>query len=211
MKRPSPEEFYQYNSVLKSFIDAELKTVPEHLTRKGIPKGMPIGFNKRKMHAVLLRALTMTHLKSIASFIQTSETVVAQWVSQEDFQAKVQEVHALFREYVKNSYAASKDKKKKPDVNLLTEGIAMYRHDLAMLVHSLRNNYNEWVNKNYPSFLKKINKQSQDETTREIKKDMKSTLHSINKAIVKKDTALIEKHIEELSSLNERFKRAFSF
>ena len=79
MRPAKAEDFFQYNHVLKEFIDDELKTVQEP-QRKGIPKGERIDF-LRKVTAAILRGLTRLSFKDISYPIKTTSSIVGLWVT----------------------------------------------------------------------------------------------------------------------------------
>lgn len=76
----------RHERILDDFISERLSQHKEP-TRKGVPKGEPIGPPRHKVHASILCALTALTLKDISSELEVSYDLLMKWNTQEDFQS----------------------------------------------------------------------------------------------------------------------------
>jgi hypothetical protein len=98
--------------ILAEFIRHKLANYHEP-TRRGTPKGSPIGFGRPKYEATL-HLLSDSDVKTIASAVGISEGLLRKWKTEKEFQAQIKrnaeefvdDVVALLREYVRRDHAA---------------------------------------------------------------------------------------------------------
>lgn len=81
--------------MINDFIKSELERYEEP-ERRGVPKGDPIGFGKKKIHAAILTGITNRDLKSDAEEVGISYTQIRVWRSQSDYKMKEREFQEKF-------------------------------------------------------------------------------------------------------------------
>ena len=88
----------RHDGFLDNFINERLSQHKEP-TRKGVPKGEPIGPPRHKVHASLLCGLTALTLKDISWELGISYDLLMKWNTQEDFQSLMEGHVDYFTDY----------------------------------------------------------------------------------------------------------------
>jgi hypothetical protein len=102
-------ERYEFSEIVRGllyrFIKIKMAGYAEP-TRKGTPKGEPIGMSRKKFHAALL-CLTNIPLVEIAGLVGTSHNMIRVWRTELAFKKKVEDLSEEFENSI--TFKVTKD------------------------------------------------------------------------------------------------------
>jgi len=136
--------------ILTDFISERLSQHKEP-TRKGVPKGEPIGPPRHKVEASLLCGLTALTLKDISGELRISYDLLMKWNTQEDFQSLMEGHVDNFIAYFLQGVAEHAEALRKGRREAPTGQIGEGRYGFGLLL-SICQEIRDSVNANDPFF-----------------------------------------------------------